>query len=487
MSSRKATKGSDRFKAAPITLDAPRRSAGWVEEPSLRFAHDHEHVDPKSGIPLYGPRSLGTSRHKREVHVGIIGSNESADFARQYFETASMGVAGDDDHAPFPGCRADRGFRCDLVFDPDLVEPLTRSEHQEILGIKRSRDRFERLLLVLELKLRLITQKDYPLDYVVLALPTDLYQRCKTTDYFEKGLGYVHRDLRRAFKAMAMQYQKPTQILIDSTTGLTESKRRLDHASVIAWNLFTGLYFKIDGLPWGPASLSPGTCYIGVSFFRPLGEKSTLRTSVAQAFDENGEGLVLRGHRFQWDEQHQGRSPHLTEDLSEKLVSMVLDRYRAERKQLPRRVVIHKTSRFEPAERAGFESTLKNYGCLYDLVSLTPTSSARLLRAGKYPPLRGTLFSVGDISFLYTTGYFQEIGRYPHGHVPSPLQIADHVGDTSKAMLLREILLLTKMNWNSANMGGLMPITLRFSRLVGDVLREVPDDREPQPKYRFYM
>ena len=53
--------------------------------------------------------------------------------------------------------------------------------------------------------------------------------------------------------------------------------------------------------------------------------------------------------------------------------------------------------------------------------------------------------------------------------------------------MLREVRTLTKMNWNSANMEGLMPITLRFSRLVGDVLREVPGDREPQPKYKFYM
>jgi hypothetical protein len=43
------------------------------------------------------------------------------------------------------------------------------------------------------------------------------------------------------------------------------------------------------------------------------------------------------------------------------------------------------------------------------------------------------------------------------------------------------------MNWNSANMGGLWPITLRFSRLVGNVLREVPEGREPHPKYKFYM
>ncbi|HYG09355.1 MAG TPA: hypothetical protein VD835_05235 [Pyrinomonadaceae bacterium] len=43
------------------------------------------------------------------------------------------------------------------------------------------------------------------------------------------------------------------------------------------------------------------------------------------------------------------------------------------------------------------------------------------------------------------------------------------------------------MNWNSANFSGLMPITIRFSRLVGDILREIPIDKEPQPKYKYYM
>jgi hypothetical protein len=480
-------KRTDSHKVAPLELEPPRVAADWVAEPTLLFAQGREEVDPKTGIPLYGPRSLGTGRHKREIHVGFIGTSETVDLARRYYEQCSHGVDGDDDHAPFPGCRADRGFRCDLLYDNKLVEVLTRAEHQDILAIKRSRARFEKMLLTLELKLRLLTQKDHPLDYIVLALPTDVYQRCRAVDYVEKGVGHVHRDLRRAFKATAMFYQKPTQILLESTTGMSDSKRDLDHPSVVAWNLFTGMYFKIDGLPWGPTGLPPGSCFIGISFFRPLGETSTLRTSVVQAFDENGEGLVLRGHSFDWDEQRQGKSPHLATDKAEELISMVMDRYKSEQKQLPKRVVIHKTSRFEPQERDGFECALKKRGCFYDLVSLSPTSSSRLLRAGRYPPLRGTLFSVGGVNYLYTTGYLSSLGRYPHGHVPSPVQIADHIGDTAKPGLLREIMVLTKMNWNSANMAGLMPITLRFSRLVGDVLREVPADREPQPKYKFYM
>ena len=52
---------------------------------------------------------------------------------------------------------------------------------------------------------------------------------------------------------------------------------------------------------------------------------------------------------------------------------------------------------------------------------------------------------------------------------------------------MNEILLLTKMNWNSADFCGAMPITLRFAHLVGDILREMPEGFEPNPKYKFYM
>ena len=76
---------------------------------------------------------------------------------------------------------------------------------------------------------------------------------------------------------------------------------------------------------------------------------------------------------------------------------------------------------------------------------------------------------------------------YPHGHVPSPLQVADHVGDADMDQLLWELLVLSKMKWNSAGFAGLIPITIRFSRLVGDIMREIPPDREPEPQFRYYI
>ena len=147
---------------------------------------------------------------------------------------------------------------------------------------------------------------------------------------------------------------------------------------------------------------------------------------------------------------------------------------------------MHKSSRFENAEGEGFEEALRRVSA-YDLVALRPDSNIRLARVGQYPPLRGTSFQLGEDSYLYTSGYLSNIGQYPHEHVPSPLRITDHVGDTPRSQLLREVLVLTKMNWNSANFSGLMPITLRFSKLVGDILREVPEDQLPEPKYKYYM
>jgi len=476
-----------RIKPVELTTITPQPH--WANEPNLAFAAGQEHPDPKVGIPLYGPRSYGTSRHPQEVHLGFIGPAEAVDHAQEFYASLSLGVSGNGEHMPFPGFAKDRGYRSELRFDSSMVEKITRQEMLMLDGIRKRRDRFEAALNVLEGKLSALVGKDHPLDYVVVVLSPELHSKCKVVDFKEKGVGEIHRDLRRAFKARAMKHRKPTQILLETTTGKLTTKRKLDHPSTIAWNLFNGIYFKCDGLPWSPTRLPPNSCFIGISFYRPLGQSSLLRTSVAQAFDENGEGLVLRGHSFEWNEDEQGKSPHLNEDLAEQLTNLVLDKYKRQRNnQLPQRVVIHKSSRFDNDERQGFEKALSQVP-QYDLVALTPVSYARLIRSGQYPPLRGTRFTIAETSYMYTTGYLYSRGEYPHGHVPSPLQITDHVGDTPLRELADELMVLTKMNWNSANFSGLMPITLRFSRLVGDILKEYPESDEdgPLPQYKYYM
>lgn len=486
-SATKTTKASG-YRIQPLELVQPRAACRWLGEPTLEFAGGQQNPVPKVGIQLYGPRSLGTGRHKKEVHVGIIGTGEGIGRARLFLQNCSAGIDGDDDCEPFPGCSHNHGlgYRSDLQLEGNLAEKITSQELSRLKDVRYRRQRFEMLLGLLEDKLQLLTERDHPLDYIVIALPEELYKTCRVADYREDGRP-IHRDLRRATKAIAMKFRPPTQLLQETTTGLVPTKRDLDHQATIAWNFFNAMYFKVGGLPWGPTGLTPGTCYVGISFFRPLGETSTLRTSVVQAFDENGDGLILRGHSFHWNEEQEGRSPHLSAEMANQLVEMVLERYKSEHDlQAPRRVVVHKKSRFEPAEREGFQSALKTVK-EHDLLAVCSASELRLIRSGTRPVIRGTLLTIGDLSYFYTNGYIPALGVYPHGHVPSPLLVADHVGDTPVERLLEEILVLTKMNWNSANMHGVYPITLRFSRVVGEILREVPEDQDPKPNYPYYM
>jgi hypothetical protein len=465
----------------------PVMSCHYIPEPLLSFAGDGEHVDPKTGILRFGPKSLKPAkRHPFNVRIGIIGSAETIEQTRKWLDATSEGVAGDDKHLEFPGFKHDRGFHSDMAFDDAWLGQLNHSEIDEVLEIRSARWRFEAVLKLLESKLDLLTSKDQPPEYIILALPDDLYSACRVAKYKDSDLGLVHRDLRRAFKSIAMKYRVPTQLLRQPTID----GRDKDKPSKIAWNFFTGLYFKAGGLPWGPTGLVPGSCYIGIGFYRPLGSSlHTLQTSLVQAFDEHGNGLVLRGHDFIWDPDKEGTAaPHLKEGEAFRLIDLVLTRYKDEMHQTPQRVVVHKSSRFWPNERLGFKAALRDRVSRYDLVALSRQSTVRALPVSQYPVLRGTHVSVGSTDYLYTTGFIAELGQFHGTHVPSPVQIADHVGhDTPREVLLREILTLTKMNTNSSRLGGSLPITLRFSQLVGDIMREIPKDRDPLPNFKFYI
>lgn len=108
-------------------------------------------------------------------------------------------------------------------------------------------------------------------------------------------------DLRALLKATAMRYTRPIQIIRRTTwdpgfTAPAGDKRRLQDEATRAWNLHTALYYKAGGVPWrlprDPASLN--NCYGGITFYRST-DHQTLQTSVAQVFDQLGDGVIVRG------------------------------------------------------------------------------------------------------------------------------------------------------------------------------------------------
>ncbi len=471
-----------------MKIDSPAIRCELFEEPTLEFASSRLHLCPKRGISIFGPRSLDMgARHPDSVRVGFIGSGASIDSARRWIDHCANGIDGDATNYRFPGFRSDRGFFSDVLLEEDISERITTNEFDLLKAHRAKRDQFQATVDLLSDKIRLIAQRDSPPTYLVLALPTDLVKSHGKVDYVEKGQGHVHRDLRRAIKAAAMKYRLPTQILLQRTTEATPGSKGVDHLSKCAWNFFTSLYYKAGGVPWTPSGLEPGTCYVGISFHRLTGTSNRgYFTGLAQAFDEQGNGVVLRGQDFTWDTSHLGNSPHMPANVSEELIARVLKRYKDELKQQPRRVVIHKSTEYWPDERSGIRAALTGIN-QFDLVAIRPTDDIRLFRDARYPVHRGSHISIGDTHLLYTTGYINALQAFPHGHVPVPLKLTDHHGDSSIASVLKEIMALSKMNWNSANFAGLMPITLSFSKLVGEIMKELPDNVEPLPQFKYYM
>jgi hypothetical protein len=161
----------------------------------------------------------------------------------------------------------------------------------------------------------------------------------------------------------------------------------------------------------------------------------------------------------------------------------------------PTRIVIHKTSQFWGPEH-GIHNELEGFyegiddvfpRCESDFVALRQ-SSHYLFREGKYPPLRGTYFSIEDQAhLLYTMGFIPYLETYPGLYVPRPWQIIDHHGGSAPKDLFKEVLALTKMNVNNCSFADGTPITLSFSSMIGEIMKHVPADGKVQPKYKFYM
>jgi hypothetical protein len=165
-----------------------------------------------------------------------------------------------------------------------------------------------------------------------------------------------------------------------------------------------------------------------------------------------------------------------------------LTTYKAEHRNLPARVVLHRSSTYCAGQLAGFIAAVKRR----DVDALDCTSSrrgyTRLFRYAPYPPLRGMLYDLDhEYHVLYTHGSVDFYATYPGRYVSRPLEIRCERTEQTPTFLAQEILALTKMNWNNTQFDGGEPITLRAARQVANILRYVGEEERVEPRYGFYM
>jgi len=260
--------------------------------------------------------------------------------------------------------------------------------------------------------------------------------------------------------------------------------------ATIAWNFATAAYYKGTGIPWKLADLDETTCLVGISFYEEMDEEgSSMRASMAHVYVRSAESQIIRGKPFRWDSKDPNRQPTLELDQAKELLRDVIELFYRQKKETPARVVVHKSSPFTEAEVSGFDEAAGKIELL-DYVHILAHDSIRFSHEGfDYPPVRGTLIG-GERSplILYTVGFVPSLRTYQGGTAPSPLLLELERNDTGRVQVGKDIMSLTKMDWNSTDFCQRQPVTTSVSKKVGHILAEMKARRtEPPQPYRYYM
>ena len=248
------------------------------------------------------------------------------------------------------------------------------------------------------------------------------------------------------------------------------------------------MYYKAGGTPWRlrRASTDLATCFVGISFYRAA-DSDALDTAVAHIFNERGDGVIVRSGTSHVSRED--RQPHLLAGDATKLLLNALAVYKREHRTLPARVVIHKSSRFTVEETVGFTTAAddRDHYAL-DLVWITNSEDAMIMRPGSAPPLRGTFVTLGGNEHLvYTRGSVEFYSTYPGMYVPRPVGLRPARLTIAPRELGEEILALSKMNWNQSRLDGRYPITLQTTDQVKQILRFGDPSQEIATRYAQYM
>lgn len=479
----------------------------FLQEPELEFGNGR-HVDIRFGLMNYGPLDYERPLAPREIKLGIVGTPETVEGVLRWLERCRDEIPAKPSRQPnlfpkFPGFNSEIGFRSSLIVDQSLQREIPVRLFENLKELSSPSQIVIDAVELFFYELSYLAEKA-PGTVFICAVPMVLLDLLEEKSLADKtalnDVGeeerQIHLDFHDMLKARVMQLKISIQIVLPMTydekksrqqKGRPERARKLQDEATRAWNFHTAIYYKAGGAPWRIIRDASQwtTCYAGISFYKTL-DHSRLLTSVAQVFNERGDGIVVRGGMAKISKDD--KQPHLSSNDAYHLLNDVLARYRQEHRTLPARLVVHKSSIYNTEELEGFKKAAQNQGVdLIDLVSISD-SFTRLFRVGAYPPMRGTFFCLDNKSHvLYTRGSVNFFATYPGMYIPKPLLFRCEATDQTPTFLAQEILALTKMNWNNTQFDGGEPITLRAAHQVGAILKYIGEKEAIAQRYSSYM
>lgn len=495
------------------------------EEPTLLFGHDQAVVDPRDGLSLFGPLESGKPYG---VRAGVVGTSEGLRRFRDWVSALQVPVT-DTSPSPvrpeFPGFEAAFGIPWQSTATIQMEVP--EHEISSVLYLDDKHVRVYRTVDVFAKRIVEATRKeDAGVDVWFVVIPDDVYRygrpmsavqpsnRLQTRDrlsikyarrlqtqasLFEEDQVLArpyHYDVHfhNQLKARLLECNAPTQIVRESTIARNEfldlygrPTRQLEPESAVAWNLSTATFYKAGGRPWKLSAIRDGVCYIGLAFKVDNKVRDNRNACcAAQMFLDSGDGVVFRGAVGPWYNPQRGEF-HLSKEAARELVGMAIEAYEERVGRPPKEIFLHGKVRFNDEEWSGFLEGASGSTKLVG-VRIRENRDLKLYRKGDYPVLRGLAYVQNErTAYLWSKGFVPRLQTYPGWAVPWPLLVDVCRGEADIMTILRDVLALTKLNYNACIFADGVPVTLKFADAVGEILTAGPLQIAPPLAFKYYI
>jgi hypothetical protein len=492
-------------------------SAVVLPEPGLLFAYGQTVHDPHHGLSMFGPYDLHLAAHPGKINYAVIGVPTGVESLLKFLSAWSGPLIPSTDFNEriwpvFPGFET--VFQTKWPSAPAVVQHVDPDKLVQACGAAEIHERVGRVVDVFLECVKFISKADEKIDVIICVAPEDVFKHCRPQSSKMGGVDNPFRrrkrakgdipteyegfapDFRRQLKARAMKYNVPIQIIRESTLALSEDemndvrkkyKRGLTPAADRAWNLGTTIFYKGGGKPWVLSEVRDGVCYIGISYrlSTEQGEANQSACCAAQMFLQDGDGVIFRGDDGIWYSE-ENRAFHLKPDSAKSLLEGVLASYKANNGKPLQEVFLHCPSGIDDDEFQGFQAACPP-GAKLIAVKVRRDHSFRIFRKGLYPAVRGTFIRTGaKTGMLWASGFKYQLATYDGTEVPVPLSIEIQHGDADLEQVAKDILGLTKLNYNACKFGESEPVTIGFSDAVGEILVSNPGTT-PHPQFKFYI
>lgn len=502
----------------------------YIEEPNILFAHGQKCTDARDGLSLFGPLN-----NLYGIKSGVVATKVGLNIFKNYLSYIQKPIYNTNNitRPMFPGFEA--VFGCKWETESIVFKEVSNEEIGKLLYNDSTHKRtYDLVSLFINKIIEANKNEDEKVDVWFVIVPDEIYKYCRPNSVLPKDLVQkkslltkssakkisfqlnafenIEEEIKQKvveaktynydaqfhdqLKARLLEHTIPTQILRESTLAWREFKNKFDRPirdfskieGHLAWTISTAAFYKAGGKPWKLSDIRNGVCYLGLVYKKVEKSKNPKNACcAAQMFLDNGDGTVFKGEVGPWYNPENGEY-HLKPKEAKALLTQALKSYHDQNGNYPKEIFIHAKTRFNNQEWKAFQEVTPNETNLVG-VTITKTKPLKLYKSeGDYAILRGNAFVVNDKSaFLWTVGHVPKIQTALSMEVPNPIFIEINKGEADIKQVLKDILALTKLNYNTCIYADGEPVTLRFADKIGEILTASTDIKAPPLAFKYYI